>query len=292
MKTIELILSYYIKFIALFSSQKAAEVTFKLFQKTQPRKMLADEVEFYATTEHYTIPSSIEPIEIYTKGDKKGEVIFMLHGWNSNLARLGRFVEILADEGFYCVLFDMPGHGRSSLSSTNLKMNSIVFEAVLENINPQKEFSVLTHSFGSMVASYTLARNNHNINQLFFLTTLNQFEPFFKELKSRLRLSENLLKRIIDMGGDLLEEPVTDLIVKEKVKKLNYKSISVFHDKFDKILPHSYSELLVSEVPNAKLFSYEKIGHSKMLQNKQLLADFEKLVKEKRPVQMLQGALI
>jgi|GEM_PF-6171069 len=282
MKTIEVVLSYYIKIISLFSIQKASAFTFQLFQKTQPRKMLADEVEFYATTKHYTIANAIEPIEIYTKGDKNGEVVFMLHGWNSNLARLRSFAKILAEQGYYCVLFDMPGHGKSILKSSNLKMNSVVFEAVIEHINTQSEFSVLTHSFGSMVASYTLARKNYYINQLFFLTSLNQFEPFFKELKSRLRLSKKLMTRIIEMGGDLLEEPVEQLIVKEKVKTMKYKNLSVFHDKNDKILPHSYSELLVSEVPNAKLFSYENIGHSNMLQNKELLADFEKLVKEKR----------
>jgi pimeloyl-ACP methyl ester carboxylesterase len=288
MKTIELLLSYYIKFISLFSVKSASDFTFKLFQKTQPRTMLVDEIEFYATAEHFTISTTIEPIEIYTKGDKNGEVVFMLHGWNSNLARLSSFAEILAEQGFYCVLFDMPGHGKSTLKSTNLKVNSIVFEAVMEHINPQSEFSVLTHSFGSMVASYTLARNNHTINQLFFLTTLNQFEPFFKELKNRLRLSDKIMNRIIDMGGDLLEEPVQQLIVKEKVKKLTYKNLSIFHDKHDKILPYSYSELLVSEVPNARLFSYENIGHSKMLQNEDLLADFEQVVKKNREEVQLQ----
>ena len=206
----------------------------------------------------------------------------MLHGWNSNLARLSRFAEILASEGFYCVLFDMPGHGKSTLKSTNLKKNSLIFEAVINHINPQKEFSVLTHSFGSMVASYTLAKKDYKLNQLFFLTTLNQFEPFFRELKSRLRLSDDILNRIIDMGGTLLEEPVNGLIVKEKVKQLNYNNLTVFHDKFDKILPFEYSELLVAETLNAQLFSYEKIGHSMMLQSEELLEDFATVVKENR----------
>lgn len=282
MKAIELLLSYYIKLIGLFSTKKAADVTFELFQKTQPRKMLANELEFYNSTEHYSIPNEIEPIEVYTKGDKNGEVVFMLHGWNSNLARLNRFVDVLVAEGFYCVLFDMPGHGNSTLKSTNLKKNSLVFEAVIEHINTKKEFSVLTHSFGSMVASYTLAKKNYKINQLFFLTTLNQFEPFFKELKSRLRLSDKILDRIIEMGEDLLGEPMSKLVIKEKVKQMNYNNLSLFHDKFDKILPFAYSEILVSAVPNAQLFSYEKIGHSKMLQNKNLLADFKTVVKEKR----------
>ena len=132
-----------------------------------------------------------------------------------------------------------------------------------------------------MVASYTLARKQYQVNQLFFMTTLNQFEPFFKELKKRLRLSEPLLEPIIDMGEELMEEHVHQVIVKEKVKKINYQSIHVFHDKYDKydkILPHSYAELLVENVPNAQLYSYEKIGHSKMLQNATLLADFENLV--------------
>lgn len=290
MKIIEFILSYYIKFIALFSTQKAADITFRLFQKTQPRTMLADEVEFYENTNHYTLETEIEPVEIYTKGDKKGELVFLLHGWNSNLARLSKFVDILTKYGFYCVLFDMPGHGKSILKSTNLKKNSQVFEAVLEEINPTTPFSVLTHSFGSMIASYTLARHSYQINQLFFMTTLNQFEPFFRLLKSRLRLSETLMNRIIEMGGVLLEEPVANVIVKEKVKKINYKNLSVFHDKHDKILSYHYAEILVADVPNAQLFSYENIGHSKMLQNQELLADFEQLVKEKRPKAQLQDA--
>jgi pimeloyl-ACP methyl ester carboxylesterase len=282
MAAIEILLSYYIKFVALFSTQKAADITFRLFQKTQPRKMLSDEITFYENTDHYTLDNDIEPIEIYTKGDQSGELVFMLHGWNSNLARLNRFADILAAQGYYCVLFDMPGHGKSILKSTNLKRNSQVFEAVLKEMNPTTAFSVLTHSFGSMIASYTLARHEHQINHLFFMTTLNQFEPFFQILQSKLRLSETVMNRIIEMGEVLLEEPVHHVIVKEKVKKINYRQLSVFHDKHDKILKHDYAELLVSDVPNAQLFSYENIGHSKMLQNQELLADFEQLIKEKR----------
>lgn len=282
MKLIEKFLSITIKFIELFSVQKAADLTFQLFQKTQPRKMLQEEIEFYSSTKHFTLDNPIEPIKVYTKGDPEGEIVFMLHGWNSNLARLNRFAKILVDQGYYCVLFDMPGHGKSILKKTNLKKNSLVFEAVIRHFEPNKPFSVLTHSFGSMIASYTLARKNYKINQLIFLTTLNQFEPFFNELKRRLNLSKAVLKRIIDMGGDLLEEPVNQIIVKEKVKKIDYQSLAVFHDKHDKILPHSYSELLVSSVPNATLYSYENIGHSRMLTNKNMLLDFEQMIKEKR----------
>lgn len=283
MKIIQAFAAYYIKLIGIFSTQKAAEITFEVFQRVKPRKMFADEIDFYKSNEPTIIPCQIEPISVYTKGSKNGEVIFMLHGWNSNLGRLSQFTEILVEQGYYCVLFDLPGNGKSRLRKTNIKIMSQVFETVIQHINPTKPFSVLAHSFGTMVTSYTLARHSYQINQLFFMTSLNQFEPFFKELKTKLKLNDNILKQVIEMGQDLLEEPVQEIVVKNKLKQLNFKELVVFHDKYDKILPYSYSELLVEAIPNSKLYSYENIGHSKMLQNRELLTDFEKTLTKKAP---------
>lgn len=280
MKLIEKLIGVYIKIIALFSTQKAADITFQLFQKTQPRKMLSEEVNFYNTTEHYTIESNIEPIELYTKGPIDGELFILLHGWNSNLARLNHFVDILVRHGYRCILFDMPGHGKSSLRHTNMKKNSLAFEAVLEHLNPQQPFNVLTHSFGSAVASFTLANTHYELNHLIYLTALDRIEPIFEELRKRLNLNHAVYSKIINRSNALLKEPLSDLAVVTKTKAVNYKNLSLFHDKHDKILDFKNSELLYEKLENSKLYAYENIGHSRMLSNNDLLRDLEELVKK------------
>lgn len=286
MEKLEYLIGKSIRFIEFFSTKKAAEFTFKVFQRTQPRKMLKDEVEFYSTTEHYTISTEIEPIEIYTKGPQDGEMFILLHGWNSNLARLSYLANVLVKQGYRCVLFDMPGHGKSILKSTNLKQNSLVFEAVLKHLNPQKPFNVLTHSFGSMVASFTLANTKYEINHLIYLTVLNRFEPILSELQKRLTLSDAVYRKVRSMGETLLQEPISGLEMMDKTSKVNYKKLSLFHDKHDKILPFTYSEKLAKGLPNTRLYAYERIGHSRMLNNTDLLKDLVQVVAKKQEMEV------
>lgn len=280
MSKLENIVGKTVKFIEFISTKKAADFTFYMFQRTQPRKMLADEVDFYNSTEFISIPSLIEPIRIYTKGPEDGELFILLHGWNSNLARLADIVSVLVSRGYRCVLFDMPGHGKSKLKRTNLKVNSIVFKTVLEYLNPKQKFNVLTHSFGSMVASYTLADTNYSIDRLIYLTVLDRFEPIFIELKKRLNLSQAVYDLVVEKAEKLLGEPITNLEMLERTKRVNFKRLSLFHDKYDKILPVTFSQKLATGINNTKLFEYERIGHSRMLQNKQLLQDLEGLISE------------
>ncbi|MBL4708970.1 MAG: alpha/beta fold hydrolase [Flavobacteriales bacterium] len=287
MKLIETLIEIYIKLIALFSNQKAADVTFLLFQKTQPRKMSADEIKFYSETEHYTIESDIEPIEVYTKGPKDGELFILLHGWNSNLARLSHIVDVLVRQGYRCVLFDMPGHGKSILKHTNLKKNSLVFEAVLNHLNPQQTFNVLTHSFGSIIASLTLANTHYQLNHLIYMTSLDRIEPIFEELKRRLKLKDAVYSKIVSKADSLLQEPLKGIAVVNKTEAVNYQYLSLFHDKHDKILDFKNSELLNESLNNSTLYAYENIGHSRMLSNAELLKDLEELIKEKAPVELV-----
>ena len=43
-----------------------------------------------------------------------------MHGWNGRSSQFFRIIELLSDAGFDITAFDLPGHGRSARSTTNL----------------------------------------------------------------------------------------------------------------------------------------------------------------------------
>ena len=91
-------------------------------------------------------------------------------------------------------------------------------------------------------------------------------------------LSDPVYAIIVQKAEILLGESIINIEMLERTQRVNFKQLTIFHDKFDKILPFAFSQKLANGIVNSKLYEYERIGHSRMLQSKDLLADLAKLL--------------
>jgi esterase/lipase len=260
------VLQIYFKLISLFSSRTAASIAFKLFQKVRIKTVRDREKEFYKKTKHFKVPSIGEDLSCYELGPENEQLIFLLHGWDSNAGSLSKIAFSLSENNFRVISFDLPGHASYQSNHTNIYECKEAFKKVVKYINPQKSFNVIAHSFGSAVTTYTFSKENFSINKIIFLTSPNSILDIFIDFKNLIKLSDKSFSILLKSAQKVLNREVKDLNVDEEIQSISFSKLLLIHDVNDKVIPFKNSESIALKNPTkTKLIKHQDIGHYKML---------------------------
>lgn len=267
------ILKLYYKIISFLSPKLGGKLAFNLFQKVRIKDIRRRELTFYERARHFKIPLQKEDLDCYELGNVKGELVFLVHGWDSNAGSLSKFAFELADKNYRVISFDLPAHANSKESYTNLYECKEAFKKLIEFINPQQPFTIIAHSFGSAMTAYTMSELNYTVDKFVFLTTPNSLFEIFTNFKKFVGITDKTFSHMIDNANRSLHEDVRKVSVEEKLDRVSFTKLLLMHDKHDKILPYRNSEEVFKATNNAQLKSYEKIGHYRMLWNDEVLEE-------------------
>lgn len=271
MNTDLLLLKTYFGWTSLINSEKAANKSFRLFQKVRKKNIRRREEDFFASSRKFQVWTVKENIDCFEIGNPNGEVVILIHGWDSNAGSMSKIALALAEQNKRVIAFNLPGHAFSKSSSTNLIECKDAFLALVDFLNLKNPFSIVAHSFGSAVSTYALAKSNHKIDKIILLTNPNKIEEIFKQFKNGIGLGNRAYKKLLAISTNKLGESLNKLTVQENLKKIQYNSLLLMHDKFDKVLPYKHSNEINNEIENAQLISLENIGHYKMLWNDEVI---------------------
>ena len=103
-------------------------------------------------------------------GGGQGKPFLILHGWGSKSERWEKVGELLSEKGFFVVVPDLPGFGKSQEPATAWNLDNYVewlhefSEKVLE-LN--KSFYLFGHSFGGSIAIKFSIKYNQRVEKLF-----------------------------------------------------------------------------------------------------------------------------
>ena len=106
------IVRLYFKLISLFAPKFAGSKAFKLFQKVRVKSIRKREEDFYTKASHFKVTSFKEDINCYELGASNSDIVFLLHGWESNAGSLSKFAYQLAENNYRVISFDLPGHAK------------------------------------------------------------------------------------------------------------------------------------------------------------------------------------
>ena len=252
--------------LSVIAPGMAARLAFLLFQTPMNKSMSEREESFYKNAERFIICHEKEDIIAYRLGNPSGKMVFLVHGWESNAGSLAAIAYSLVQQGFNVISFDLPAHGHSRLTRTNLLRSYQVFKAILDYFNP-REFSVIAHSFGSAVTSYTLSHSKHVPSQLVYLTAPDRILDIFDHFRKTVKLGDRAYAKFLSIAQSLFEDHLSDMNVSEMTARINYDDLLLIHDRYDKILPYEYSERIYHKLDRVYLETFEKIGHYRMLWN-------------------------
>jgi esterase/lipase len=266
------IVRLYFKLISLFAPKFAGSKAFKLFQKVRIKSIRKREEDFYTKANHFKVTSFKEDINCYELGAGNSDIVFLLHGWESNAGSLSKFAYQLAENNYRVISFDLPGHANYNLKYTNLAECKNAFINVIDFIKPNKPFSVLSHSFGSAVSAYTLSNLNYKIDKLVFLTSPNSILEIFTDFKKLIGLPNTAFSYLLEKADLLANEKIKYFSIDEKLKHFSFSKLLLIHDEYDKIIPFKNSEeIKTMHEANSVLIKHKRIGHYKMLWNQNII---------------------
>ena len=273
------LLKFYYGIISFISPQFGGKLAFKLFQKVRKKDISKREISFYKKARHFRIPLQKEDLHCYELGNSKGELIFLVHGWDSNAGSLSKFAFELEDRNYRVISFDLPGHANSKSEYTNLFECKEAFKKLIEFINPQEPFTIISHSFGSAMTAYTMSELNYTVDKFVFLTTPNSLLEIFTSFQKFVGINDKIFSQLLRNANKSLQEDVRMVSVEDKLGRVSFTKLLLVHDKHDKILPYRNSEEVFKSTHNAQLKTYKKIGHYRMLWNDDVLEETMDFIK-------------
>ncbi|MBX2969100.1 MAG: alpha/beta hydrolase [Cyclobacteriaceae bacterium] len=280
MKTLILsLLRLYYRLLSAFSPAKAGAKAFMLFQKTRKLPIKKAEYAFYASVTEFMVTHSQEDLHAYETGNPDGKLVLLVHGWESNAGSMGAIAKALAQHGYRVVALDLPAHGKSKLTHTNLRECREALRALIFHLNPTEPFSIVSHSFGSAVSSYALSGSRYEVDQFIMLTSPNRLIDIFDEFKNIIGLGNKAYQHLLNKAESILNERVEELTVEDKARDMRVKEITILHDINDKVLPYANSLRLGSKLPQAELITLKDVGHYRMLWNADVIGRIQTALK-------------
>lgn len=273
----------YFKIASAVAPNLAAKQGVKVFSKVRLKKIKTKEVEFFTLSKAFKVPfKNHKPLQCYELGNPGGKLVFLIHGWDSNIGSLTLFAKSLMETNDYRIIgMSLPAHGYHNEKRTNMVESGAAFKTLLEYINPQETFDVIAHSFGSGVTTMGLATSNFKADKVVFLTTPNKVKNIFDEFKDFVKMGDKAYDNMLDIAkNEIINEPIEEYTIANKLKKANFKKLLIIHDEFDKVLPFTNSEEIVEKHPNIKLHKMQKIGHYRMLWNPDVVAITKQFLKK------------
>ena len=267
------LLRLYYKIISNISPRLGGWMAFNLFQKVRKKDVRKREESFYEKARHFKIGFLDQDLYCYELGNVQGELVFLVHGWDSNAGSLSKFAFELAERNYRVVSFDLPGHAKSNSDRTNLYECKEAFSSLLEFIDPQEPFTVISHSFGSAMTTYTISKLNYKIDKFVFLTTPNSLLEVFTNFKNFVGITDKAFGYMIKNAEEIVNDKIDSVNVSERLKNISFTKLLLVHDKADKIIPFKNSEDVYKANKNSDLKIYDKIGHYRMLWNDDVLED-------------------
>ena len=264
-------LRYYFNIASILYPFHAAKHALNLFSKVSKREIKKREERFYQIAEQYEISYSPEPIVYYRLGDLKGELVLLVHGWTSIPAAFTDIALNLAQEGYQVLAITLPGHGESKYPSTNIVQCGKALSVLLNEIDPKKPFSVLTHSFGSVVVPFVMSKSIYKLDKIVMVNNPGELSKIFADYAKLIGLNAKASRQMIIQINNILGEDIEEVSVAKKLSQTKFNKALLIHDKEDKIAPYQNSVDIIDTVANTQLYTTEGAGHSRLLCRKDVL---------------------
>ena len=180
---------------------------------------------------------------------------------------MSAFAEPLRRMGYQIVVFDLPAHGRSEGTRTNLAACARAAHRVAEQWSPIK--GIVSHSFGGLVALW-IAEGG---------PPLPSAVPV--EKLALLACPDRLIDVTREFGADRELEPKAQLGFETRIERIGHRPVSGFsattllkriaspvmlaHSADDNDVVFSNAQTIAANHPRVRLSAYEGLGHAGLL---------------------------
>ena len=262
-------LTSFVRILDFGSKGLATRFLWRIFIGPIKFKTPSREAEFYKKTEQEMIQtkSANKEIMLY-RIPNGGQKLLFVHGWNGRSSQFYRIIELLSDEGYDITAIDLPGHGRSTRSTTTLPEITDLISEVTKSRGPFH--GIVCHSFGG-VAALNAVRLGASFEKLVLISTgIYEIKPMFKTFVGLFGLDEEYYAdRLFDIAESLYGASPGEFGLDRFSKQIETETLIV-HCENDKEAMKEIALNLHSDMKNSVLHLTEGLGHRRILRDEKV----------------------
>ena len=192
-----------------------------------------------------------------------GPLVLLVHGWEGRGTQLGRFVEPLVGAGFRVIAIDLPAHGESAGTTTDLIECTEALRKVGRDVGPIA--AVVTHSFGGAITTLALERGL-DAGAVVLIASPSSIDDVLRRFETLIGLSAAAADAFRTEIQRRTRVKLADVEIFERVAELNVPALIV-HDRGDGEVPFDDAERLAGRWPGATLVATDGLGHRRILKD-------------------------
>ena len=247
----------------------AMRVACRLFLTPMPPKWMVRGRAWSAAWDMRQLPFEQASITLYSQPGE-GPLVLLVHGWGGHGRQLAPLAAAVAAAGMQPVILELPAHGRSAGSQTNLPQFARAIDYAVARLaeNGRPVQALVAHSLGATAAAFAVSRNIP-VARLVLVAPGASPAGFTRMFAQVFGLSERLRdamqRRIEAREGTLMRnfEPAV-LGARVAVPTL------VVHDRGDTINPFSDGQAYRDSIAGAGMMATEGLGHRALLKDTQV----------------------
>ena len=263
------LLTSFARILDYVSKGLATRFLWRIFCGPIKFKVPLREADFYNMTEQEKIrtKSASREIMLYRIPNEGYKVLFV-HGWNGRSSQFYRIIELLHNNGYDITAIDLPGHGRSTKSATNLPEITDLISEVTKSRGPYH--GIVCHSFGG-VAALNSIRLGANFEKLVLISPgIYEIKPMFKTFVGLFGLDEEYYAdRLFALAESLYGASPGDFGLDRFSKQIETETLIV-HCEDDKEAMKEIALTLHSDMKNSVLHLTQGLGHRRILRDEKV----------------------
>ena len=263
------LLTSFAKLLDFCSKGLATRFLWRIFCGPIKFKTPSREAEFYNKTEQEKIqPKSTKKEIMLYRIPNEGKKLLFVHGWNGRSSQFFRIIELLSDNGYDITAFDLPGHGRSTRSATNLPEITDLISEVTKSRGPYH--AIVCHSFGG-VAALNAVRLGATFEKLVLISPgVYEIKPMFKTFVGLFGLDEEYYAdRLFDLAESLYGSSPGEFGLDRFSKQIGIDTLIV-HCEDDKEALKEIAITLHGDMKNSVLYMTDGLGHRRILRDQKV----------------------
>ena len=257
-----------VRLLDLLAPVAAERFAFQLFGKPRRRR------EPPSVSGHrFALTGDGPELAVWDWGE--GRTVLLVHGWNGNGAQLSGFVAPLLRAGHYVAAPDLPAHGDSAGSHTNVLDMADAILRVGKRLGPVH--AVIAHSLGAAATVIALAEGLGAERAVLIAppTDLPRYaHAFARTVGLSPRSAAGMVGRIDRLLGGRDAIDLVRLAAGQRAQAL------ILHDPEDREVPFADAFALANAWPGASLLPLPGAGHTRALRHPEAISRAVRFVTE------------